>query len=176
MSGYAEQLLEGQERRHRTYATPQEFLAAVAEYFQWCEDNPIQDEQVNVWQGQVIRTDLNKTRAFTKTGLASFLGIPVSRLEAYKRRDDESWSEVVELIEQVIYTQKFENAAAGLLNASIISRDLGLAEKSELSGPGGGPIKTEEVSARDILANRIARVASAAGNAGDTGGADGDAG
>lgn len=164
MSGYAEQLLEGQERRQKTYATPQEFLTAVAEYFQWCENNPIQDEQVNVWQGQVIRTELNKTRAFTKTGLASFLGIPASRLEAYRRRDDESWTEVVELIEQVIYTQKFENAAAGLLNASIISRDLGLSDRKEVGGIAGQPL---EVSAREELLDRLTGIAASIGIATD---------
>ena len=32
----------------------------------------------------------------------------------------------------VIRTQKFEGASAGLLNANIIARDLGLSDKTEL--------------------------------------------
>ena len=43
-----------------------------------------------------------------------------------------------------IREQKFVGAAADFLNASIISRDLGLADKREISGPNGGPI--EEVT------------------------------
>ena len=33
---------------------------------------------------------------------------------------------------QIIYTQKFEGSAAGLLNPNIIARDLGLNDKQEL--------------------------------------------
>ena len=40
------------------------------------------------------------------------------------------------------FTQKFTAAAAGFLNAAIIARDLGLAEKHEVAGPGGGPLQT----------------------------------
>lgn len=140
MGYYAEILQDSRKRKKTIFLTPDDFLTAVIEYFQWCEDNPILEEQVNVWQGNVIRTDLSKVRAFTKQGLATYLGIPRSRLDSYKERKDPAWAEVIEQIEQVIYTQKFENAAAGLLNSNIIIRDLGLTEKSqtEVSAPGGG--------------------------------------
>lgn len=135
--GYAEQILVGrQQRRNTLFTTPDEFLNAAAQYFQWCEDTPILEEQINVWQGSVIRSNVKKTRAFTKTGLANYLGIPASRLVQYKERDEE-WTEVVEIIEQVIYTQKFEHAAAGLLNSTMITRDLGLAEKQDFSSTDG---------------------------------------
>ena len=49
-------------------------------------------------------------------------------------------------MEQIIRTQKFEGAAAELLNPNIIARDLGLADRSEHSGPGGGPIRTLDLS------------------------------
>lgn len=166
-------LLDG---RPPVFDTPQEFLMAAVRYFRWIENHPLQEEKIFQYQGEIIRDEQSKMRPYTKQGLASFLRIPVSRLDSYKGRQDPEWAEAVEMVEQIMYEQKFSGAAAGLLNSQIISRDLGLAEKSELSGPGGGPIKTEEVSARDVLANRIARVASAAGNAGDSGGADGDAG
>ena len=44
-------------------------------------------------------------------------------------------------VEDIIRTQKFEGASAELLNVSIIARDLGLADKSEHSGPNGGAIE-----------------------------------
>ena len=133
--GYAEQLLTGRQRS-TLYTDPGDFLIAAADYFQWCEDHPILEEQVNVWQGSVVRTDLKKCRAFTKTGLANHLGISVSRLTTYKEKGDD-WAEVMALIEQVIYTQKFEQAAAGTLNASIVTRDLGLADKQDFSSSDG---------------------------------------
>ena len=45
-------------------------------------------------------------------------------------------------MDEIIRTQKFEGASADLLNPNIIARDLGLADKSELTGAGGGAIET----------------------------------
>jgi len=42
-----------------------------------------------------------------------------------------------------MYALKFEAAAGGLLNPNIIARDLGLAERTELTGRDGEPIKTQ---------------------------------
>lgn len=128
--GYADLLKSAQQRRNTLYLTPDDFLRAACQYFKWCEDNPIQEEVATQYKGEVVRYDVAKVRPFTKRGLAMFLGIPTSRLEGYKKRAEEGWSEVAEMIEETIYTQKFEHAAAGLLNSSIISRDLGLAEKT----------------------------------------------
>jgi len=153
--------------RPREFLTPQDFLAEVVKYFEWCDTHPLQEEQMFQFRGSIVRADKEKVRAYTRKGLATFLGLPASRLKTYDDRGA-AWSDVVELIDQIIYTQKFENAAAGLLNASIISRDLGLAERQEFSGIGGGPIQTEELSARERISSRIASLASRSGADADT--------
>lgn len=48
-------------------------------------------------------------------------------------------------------------------------------DKHEHSGPNGGPIQTEEVSAREIIAGRIAGIVARSGTGGDSGGTDGGA-
>lgn len=45
-------------------------------------------------------------------------------------------------------------------------------QQHEHSGPDGGPIQTEEVSARELVASRIAGVAARLAKSGDTGGTD----
>lgn len=125
-------------RKPPIYLTASDFLAGVAAYFKWCEDHPLLEEKVFMYKGAIVRTDESKMRPFTKKGLASFLGMPESRLASYKKRGDD-WQDAMEIVEQTIFTQKFEGAAAGLLNATIISRDLGLAEKTEISGSEGAP-------------------------------------
>jgi hypothetical protein len=120
-------------KEKRIFLTAQEFLEACVSYFQWCVDTPLEEENIFQYKGSIVRGYRAKVRPFTKTGLAQYLSIPVSRLEKYRERG-EDWAEAVELVEQAIYTQKFENAAAGLLNSTIIARDLGLAEKQELGG------------------------------------------
>lgn len=133
MSGMIHQFLRGH-RGPKKYFTPQDFLADAVRYFEWVDEHPLLEEKVFNYQGIITRTDVSKMRPYTKKGLATFLGIPESRLNDYKARTEDGWPEVVEMIEQVIYEQKFSGAAAGLLNASIISRDLGLAEKTEVTG------------------------------------------
>jgi hypothetical protein len=45
------------------------------------------------------------------------------------------------LIEDIIYNQKFEGAAAGLLKENIIARELGLKDQSDITS-GGEKIKS----------------------------------
>ena len=53
-----------------------------------------------------------------------------------------------------------------------IGKHLGMfREKVELSGPNGGPIETEDVSARDRIASRIAGIAARSRTGGGSGGA-----
>lgn len=83
-----------------------------------------------------------KMRAMTLDGLHLFLGITDQTWINYRERED--FLEVTTTIDKAIRSQKFAGAAADLLNANIIARDLGLKDAStnEHSGPNGGPIKT----------------------------------
>ena len=168
MSSLYESLLDNQKV---VLEEPLDFLKAAVGYFSWAENHPLQEEKIFQYQGEIIRDDSSKMRAFTKEGLAAKLRIPVSRIELYKSRDEKSgWPQAVQMVEQIIYEQTFTGAAAGLLNAHLVSRSLGLAEKSEVSGPNGGPIQTEEVSARDIINGKLARLVATSTE--DTSGAD----
>lgn len=137
-------------KERRVFLSAQEFLDAAIQYFKWAESTPLLEEEVYMYKGAIIRADKKKVRAFTKQGLSQYLSIPSSRLYDYKSRGGD-WEEAVELIEQAIFNQKFEHAAAGMLNSTIIARDLGLAEKNELTGKDGGPIKTEDVTPEALL-------------------------
>jgi hypothetical protein len=54
----------------------------------------------------------------------------------------------IERAESVIYTQKFTGAAANLLNANLVARELGLADKTELQGKDGGALLVEDITPR----------------------------
>lgn len=90
-----------------------------------------------------MQDQLPKMRAMTIDGLCIFLDINVHTWHEYRSRDD--FLAVTMQAEAVIRSQKFSGAAADLLNANIIARDLGLkdASTSEHTGVNGGPIKTE---------------------------------
>lgn len=118
--------------RKPIFAEPDELWSAACEYFEWVEDNPLMAAETVKFQGHATLTDVPKMRAMTIDGLCLFLDIGVQTWHDYKARD--GFSEVATRIESVIRSQKFAGAAADLLNANIIARDLGLADKSEHSG------------------------------------------
>lgn len=127
--------------RNPIFATPEALWDAAEQYFEWVEDNPLYEDKISSYQGEVTHEPVAKMRAMTIGGLCIFLDISQDAWREYGRRKD--FIGVVTRAEEIIRTQKFAGAAADLLNANIIARDLGLAEKQEHTGKDGGPIKTE---------------------------------
>lgn len=161
--------------RPRIFETADQLRAACEAYFDWTDDNPLYRDELVTFQGRSSHEPVALMRAMTLRAMCQHMGIS-ERVWKKWRDDREDLRDVIEWAESVIYCWKFEGAAAGQLNPMVITRELGLAEKSELSGPGGGPLRTQEVSARDVLADRIARLSTRRGEGGDTGEPDGRAG
>lgn len=126
---------------------------ACTEYFEWVEANPLWEDKVMSYQGVNTHEPVAKMRAMTITGLCNFLDISLQAWTEYRTRD--GFGDVATRVDQIIRDQKFAGAAADLLNANIIARDLGLAEKQEHTGKDGGAIEVEDKSAYDV-ARRIA--------------------
>lgn len=140
--------------RNPKFETPEDLWAACVEYFEWVEANPLYEAKAFAHQGNVTVANLPKMRAMTIAGLCLFLDITRETWTEW-RKSRPDFSDVIRAADEVIYSQKFSGAAADLLNANIIARDLGLAEKNEHTGKDGAPIKTEDVTGYD-LARRIA--------------------
>jgi hypothetical protein len=124
--------------RKPIFPAPDDLEAACLEYFEWVEANPLHEAKAFSSQGEVTIAALPKMRAMTIGGLCIFLDISLQGWHEYRAK--EAFSEVTTRIEQAIRTQKFEGAAAELLNPNIIARDLGLADKAEHTGANGSPL------------------------------------
>lgn len=111
------------------FESPEEMWERAVEYFKWCEENTLDESKIFNNQGEIISGRVPHMRAMTQAGLCAFLNIGVSTWHDYKKKDD--FSAVISRIESIMFEQKFSGAAAGLLNANIIARDLGLADKTE---------------------------------------------
>lgn len=116
--------------RKPIFSDSDELWAACCEYFSWVEDNPLYESKAFAFQGVVTQESIPKMRAMTIVGLCLFLGIDRSTWLAYKAK--EGFSIITTRAEEIIYEQKFSGAAADLLNANIIARDLGLKEQSQV--------------------------------------------
>lgn len=116
--------------RNPKFESADALWAACCEYFQWVEDNPLYEVKAFSFQGSVTQESIPKMRAMTITGLCLFLDIADSTWQTFRVRED--LSVITTRAEKIIYDQKFSGAAADLLNANIIARDLGLKEQSQV--------------------------------------------
>tara|TARA_R110000850_G_scaffold114430_2_gene229290 strand:- start:193 stop:714 length:522 start_codon:yes stop_codon:yes gene_type:complete len=116
--------------RKPIFASSKDLWKCSTEYFEWCEDNPLYETKAFAFQGVVTTEELPKMRAMTVMGLCLFLDISQETLSDYAKKD--GFIGVVASIKNIIRDQKFSGAAADLLNANIIARDLGLKDKSDV--------------------------------------------
>lgn len=130
--------------RKPIFASADDLWTACEEYFEWVDENPLYEDKIISFQGVATHVPTAKMRAMTIAGLCLFLDISQQAWSEYKSRD--GFGEVTKQVDDTIRTQKFAGAAADLLNANIIARDLGLSDKTELTGANGGPITTQELS------------------------------
>jgi hypothetical protein len=120
--------------RDKIFKTPSIMLNAAYEYFQWVESNPL--NKAITHQGAVTGYE-GVMRAMTIKGLCIYWGVNSFYLNDFvknldlQKDEDKDFSQVISTIKEIIETQKFEGASAGLLNANIIARDLGLSDKTE---------------------------------------------
>ena len=118
------------------FETAADLEDACLQYFDWNEANPLYKDQLVTFQGQASHEPVAQMRAMTIGGLCMFIAIGQDTWSEW-RKTRSDLSVVIAWAESVIYRQKFEGASADLLNANIIARDLGLADKKELSSPDG---------------------------------------
>lgn len=128
---------------------PEPLWQACVEYFEWVEANPLYEAKMTSFQGVNTVEPMPKMRAMTVGALCLFLDIDYTTWQDWKKNRADL-SKVIARAEEIIRSQKFAGAAADLLNANIIARDLGLADKSELTGKDGAPIEYRNMTEAEI--------------------------
>lgn len=115
--------------RDKLFTTPEILWDACCEYFQATDNRKwIKVEYVGK---DAERVEVPITTPYTLTGLHIFLDIDEKTWSNYKQRTD--YIGVITHVEKIIYTQKFEGATVGIFKENIISRDLGLTDKREVT-------------------------------------------
>lgn len=118
------------------FSDPLKLWDSACEYFEWCDSNPLKSYE---WNGKdPTKCELDFMRAYTWQGLSLFLDVSVNTLKSLKDKDD--FLTIFTRIEQTIFAQKFTGAAAGLLKENIISRELGLVEKTDNTNKHSGEL------------------------------------
>ena len=111
--------------RDKIFQSPEILKAACFEYFETVTNNALKEQKV-LYNGRKVTVD--KMRPFTLKGLYVFLEINRQTWENYKK--EANFLAIMEAVEDIIYTQKFEGAAAGFFKENLIARELGLSDKT----------------------------------------------
>lgn len=127
--------------RNPIFKNPDDLWAAACEYFEWVQANPLYEDKVNFHQGKAVHEAVPKMRAMTIQALTFFIDISDETWANYCSNKD--FIGITTQIKKVIYSQKFEGAAADMLNSNIIARELGLSDKvqNEHTGANGAALQ-----------------------------------
>lgn len=118
-------LLRTSHGRDKIFQSPEVLQEACFEYFETVTNNPLKEQKV-LYNGKKVTVD--KMRPFTLRGLYIFLETNHKTWELYRQRED--FIPIIELIENIIFTQKFDGAATGFFKENLIARELGLSDKT----------------------------------------------
>lgn len=141
--------------RDRIIQDPKLLIEAANEYFEYCLNNPIQ--VVDFKGSQVQEVDYKKPQVFEKSGLLVFLGVNKWETVTNLRTVSKDFSDAIDYIENVIFYQKYSNAAVGLYNVALVVRDLKIADSSESKITLEGSIDPNKLSNEALDAIRNAR-------------------
>lgn len=120
----------------RLIKTPEQLIQFVIDYFTWADENPTTEKVIGWYQGEATEHEIEHVRPYTIAGLVAFIGTNRSEWSRWKR-ERHDLVEAMLWAEAQMYEQKFAYASAGLMNANLIARDLGLAEISDHTSSDG---------------------------------------
>ncbi|MCF2872675.1 DNA-packaging protein [Octadecabacter sp. G9-8] len=108
--------------------TPEELWMKCVRYFEWASGNPLIEAKHHAYEGEADLADVPHVRLFTKTALYAFIDLSKTAWLNWGNKESNQYRPdlvpVMELVDQIIWDQKFTNAAAGLAHAGLVIADL----------------------------------------------------
>lgn len=123
--------------RPKNLKNPKQLMLAAIEYFEWCDANPvIKNEMIKSGEhaGSIVAVPV--PRPYTWMGLEMWLYDKsiIAKLDDYRANKKDNYSEFSDTlthITNIIRDQQLTGGLADIFNSNLISRVLGLTEKSE---------------------------------------------
>lgn len=140
-------MLRHKHGRNTLFSTPELMWEAACDYFKWCDNHPWEKEEAvksGPLAGKTVKVPTQTP--YSINGFLIYIGAGRSYWSQFKGANHEDFKEVIERIEMIIETQQFEGAVVGAFNANIISRKLGLHDKTEITYiPPSEPVDTKVI-------------------------------
>lgn len=126
--------LRSKHGRDLIFSTPEILWEAAVQYFEATDARKWIKKD---WVGKDAHEVMRETETpYTISGLCLYLDVSREWWNKFKNENREDFLQVLTRIENIIYTQKFEGASVGAFNPSIIARDLGLKEQTDITSNG----------------------------------------
>ena len=123
--------LRSKHGRDKLFATPDLLWEAAQEYFEATDARKWNKTEFN--GKDAVKCLVPNETPYTISGLCLYFDCSRQWWNEFKNNpNNKDFFVVLTRIEEICYTQKFEGASVGAFNASIIARDLGLADKKEV--------------------------------------------
>lgn len=145
--------------RDKIFSSPEQLWNACVEYFEYTDSRTW--DKVDFKGKDVEQVAIPTSVPYTQSGLFIFLDIDENTWARYRKDAGyEVFWEIVRKVDKIIYTQKFEGASVGAYNASIIARDLGLKEHTDVTTD-GEKINTTKLDLSGVSAATLEELANA---------------
>lgn len=122
---------------YKAFKDPYDLWIAACDYFNYTQKNPLvkyEFVKTGPLAGSQVPTAV--PRPFSWSGLNVYLVTHAitCNLNRYRYNDGnayDDYQDIIKLIEDVMFSQKFEGAAVGIYKENIIAREIGLAERNK---------------------------------------------
>ena len=114
----------------KRYDTPVALFNDCLRYFLWLENNPYRKKRYHTYKGEQRVYYEETPRAPLLCDLCNHLKIDQETWRLWRKNRPDLFG-VITRVDSAIYAEKFQGAAAGILNPNIIAQELGLASKHE---------------------------------------------
>lgn len=118
----------------RVFDKPEDLRDTLNDYFTYVAETPLYESVMQKVKGpggseKVKVYKLPKMRCMSIQDFCAFAGCVSNTWYEYEKRD--GYKEIIAGARDIMFGYKFNGAAAGLFNPSIIARELGLADRVE---------------------------------------------
>lgn len=139
--------------RDHLIGNPQALWKAACEYFQWCDNTPLQKQEMmktGPLSGELV--SMPYPRPYTVEGFCNYCHLTTSDMRNLRLRSTPEMQQTIETIEATIRQQKIEGAAAGFFSSATVARELGIKDTNTPTA-GGLHITVANEDEKQVLEN-----------------------
>ena len=116
------------------FETLEDFERKAMDYIQWVKDNPVMKTVTTAFQGVISYEKVPHTRGMTQFGLAAHMGIGVSTLKDYGKKDE--FSAIYKKVDTIIKAWNADLALTGEINQALVARLDGHVDAQDITTNG----------------------------------------